>query len=158
MMRVLCIALLLAACPRPAPTPDPRPPAGSGSGAGSGSDVAAAAPDAPTGALDQDLPRLAARATKLYQEVAAAFGAAGEDCAAATAKLGVLQTDYADVIAANAKVLHDGRARELRAALEPHAAELDAAAKAIVDSKTMRRCSPDRAFADSFDKLVGAPP
>jgi len=154
MMRVLSIALLLAACPRSAPGPEPRTTTTPAGGSGS----AAPSPDAATATLDQDLPRLASRAARLYQEVAAAFGAAGEDCAAATAKLGTLQAEYADVIAANAKVLHDGRARELRAALEPHAAELDASAKAIVDSTTMRRCSPDRAFADSFDKLVGAPP
>lgn len=156
MVRVLSIALLVAvaACPQPA-APPPKPP---GPTAGSGSAQPPPVDAAPTGALDQDLPRLATRATKLYQDVAAAFTAAGEDCAAASTKLGALQTEYADVIAANAKVLHDGRARELRAALEPHAAELDAAAKSIVDSKTMRTCSPDRAFADSFDKLVGAPP
>ncbi len=145
--------MLLAACPKPAPAPKQPPPPTGGSGS------AAPPPDAaPTGALDQDLPRLATRATKLYQDVAAAFTAAGEDCAAASAKLAALQTEYADVIAANAKVLHDGRARELRAALEPHATDLDAAAKSIVDSKTMKKCSPDRAFADSFDKLVGSPP
>jgi hypothetical protein len=158
MMRVLSIALLVAAagCPRPAPPP-PRPAEPT---AGSGSAVAQPPPvDAgPPGALDRDLPRLATRATKLYQDVAAAFGTAGEDCAAATARITALQTEYADVVAANAKVLHDGRARELRAALEPHAEALDAAAKAIVDSKTMRKCSPDRAFADAFDKLVGSPP
>ena len=155
MMRVLCVALLLAACPGPAAAPEPRP--GDGSGSGTGSAARAPTPDAPI-SLDQDLPRLAARATRLYQDVAAAFAAAGEDCAAAIAKIATLQTEYADVITANAKVLHDGRARELRAALDPHATELDAAAKAIIDSNTMRRCSPDRAFADSFDKLVGAPP
>ena len=153
MTRALLLVMLLAACPKPAPAPKQPPPPTGGSGS------AAPPPDAaPTGALDQDLPRLATRATKLYQEVAAAFTAAGEDCAAATSRLAALQTEYADVIAANAKVLHDGRARELRAALEPHAADLDAAAKAIVDSKTMKKCSPDRAFADSFDKLVGSPP
>ena len=154
MTRALWFVVLLAACPSPAPAP-PKPPNIKTAGSGS----AAPPPDAaPPGALDQDLPRLAARATKLYQEVAAGFTAAGEDCPAATAKLGALQTEYADVIAANAKVLHDGRARELRAALEPHAEHLDAAAKSIVESKTMKKCSPDRAFADSFDKLVGSPP
>lgn len=155
MKRVLSIALLVAAgaCPGPAAAPPKPPEPAPGSGAAS-----APPPDAAPLALDQDLPRLATRSIKLYQDVAAAFTAAGADCAAATAKLGALQTDNADVIAANAKVLHDGRARELRAALEPHAADLDAAAKTIVDSTTMKTCSPDRAFADSFDKLVGAPP
>lgn len=154
MMRALAATLAalcvvgLAACP-PAATPPPpvkpTPPV--------------APPDAaPTVALDQDLPRLAQRATSLYQEVAAAFASAGGDCPAATTRLRALQQTYADVVTANAKVLHDGRARELRAALEPHAETLDAAAKAIVDSKTMAACSPDRAFTDTFDELVGAPP
>jgi len=116
-------------------------------------------PDAaPMVALDQDLPRLAKRATSLYQNIAEAFATVGVDCAAATARLRALQETYADVVAANAKVLHDGRARELRAALEPHAETLDAAAKSIVDSQTMAKCSPDRAFTDTFDELVGAPP
>jgi hypothetical protein len=153
MPRVLWIALAalgaLAACPQPAPAPisttTPVAPIV----------VADAGPDAP---LDRDLSRLAARATKLYQDVAAAFTEAGADCAAASSKLGALQTTYADVVAANAKVLHEGRARELRVALEPHSDALDAAAKAIVESKTMSKCSPDKSFTDAFDNLVGAPP
>lgn len=108
--------------------------------------------------LDRDLPLLAQRATRLYQDVAQAFGAVGEDCAAATARLGELLQAHADVVAANAKVLHEGRAGELRAALEPHAPVLDAAAKAIVESPTMSRCAEDVAFTDAFDRLVGAPP
>jgi len=93
------------------------------------------------GALDQDLPRLAQRATTLYQEVASAFATAGVDCAAATARLVALQQTYADVIAANAKILHDGRARELRAALEPHAEALDARPRR---SSILRRCPSAR--------------
>ena len=138
----------LAACPPAAAPVEPVKPT-----------QPVAAPDAaPAVALDQDLPRLAERATRLYQEVARAFASAGADCATATTKLRALQQTYGDVVAANAKVLHDGRARELRAALEPHAEALDAAAKAIVDSTTMSKCSPDRAFTDTFDELVGAPP
>lgn len=155
MMRALSVALAalclvgLVACP-PAAAPvepvkptQPTPPAD-----------AAPAPVA----LDQDLPRLAERATKLYQEVAASFAAAGENCADATTRLAALQKIYADVITANAKVLHDGRARALRMALEPHAEALDSAAKAIVESKTMATCSADRTFTNTFDELVGAPP
>ena len=153
MKRVLAVALAalciggLTACP-PAATPvEPAKP------------IQPAPPDAaPAIPLDQDLPRLAQRATRLYQEVADAFAAAGVDCAAATTRLRALQQIYGDVVAANAKVLHEGRARQLRAALEPHAEALDAAAKAIVDSRTMSKCSSDRAFTDTFDDLVGAPP
>ncbi len=151
MTRVLWIALAtVLACGHPAPPPappaTPTPPP-------------AAAIDAPTTDtdLDHDLSRLASRSTQMYQDVAAAFVTSGEDCAAATAKLTEIHTRYADVMAAIAKVLHDGRARELRTALEPGSDALDAAAKAIVDSKTMRTCSPDRAFTAAFD-FIGAPP
>jgi hypothetical protein len=148
MTRVLSIALAaVISCGHPAPPPAP--------------------PVAPTPApvvdaavataLDKDLPALAARSTQMYQQVAAAFVAAGDDCAAATEKLTAIQRSYADVMSAIAKVLHDGRARELRAALEPSSDALDAAAKSIVDSPTMRKCSPDRAFTAAFD-FIGAPP
>jgi len=149
MTRVVWVAIVVVACGHPATPPavdpHPQPPVAH----------ADAATDAP---LDHDLPRLALRATKLYQDIVQVLAAAAEDCAAATTKLAGLQTAYADVVAANAKVLHDGRARELRAALESHAAELDAAAKSIVEAKTMKACSADHAFTDTFDTLVGAPP
>ncbi len=150
MSRVLSIALALAACghPAPAPTPPPPPPPPPAAPI----DAAVAQP------LDRDLPSLAERATRLYQDVAAAFAAAGVECPAATAKLAVLQRTYADVVAANAKVLREGRAKELRAALESHADALDAAARSIVESPTMKQCSLDHAFTDAFDALVGAPP
>ena len=141
------LALAIAACGQPstpvAPTPPPSAPP---------PDAAVPLP------LDRDLPALARRATQLYVETARAFADAGDDCAAATARLSELQATHADVIAANAQVLHEGRARELRVALEPHAAELDAAAKAIVESPTMSACAQDAAFADALDRLVGAPP
>src|SRR4051812_16765627 len=151
MTRVLWIALLVG-CGHPAPAPSPPPHV-------VGPAPVAPPPDAgPPPPLDRDLPRLAALATKLYQDIDAAFAAAGEDCAAAVQKLTALHTTYAEVVVANAKVLRDGRTRDLRAALEPHAADLDAAAKAIVQSRTMATCSPDHVFTDSFDALVGAPP
>ena len=143
MSRLLALALLVAACSH---TAEPATP-GTGSAPpsqGSGSGVA----------LDRDLPKLAERALALYQGVAAAFAATGEDCAAATAKLEGLVKDYADVIAANAKVLHDHRAKEMRAALEPHQKDLDAAAHAIMDSKTLATCSPDKRFETAFDRLM----
>ncbi len=149
MTRVLWIALVaIVSCGHPAPAPTPPAP--------KPEPVVVADATVETD-LDRDLPRLATRSTQMYQEVAAAFVAVGEDCAAATAKLTSIQKSYADVMAAIAKVLHDGRARELRAALEPNADSLDGAAKSIVDSKTMRKCSPDRAFTAAFD-FIGAPP
>lgn len=110
------------------------------------------------GPLDRDLPRLAQRSVALYEAVVAAFRAAGSDCVAAAKKLGELRVEYADVTAANAKVLHEGRARELKAALAKYDDKLDAAAKAIVGSPTMSQCTSDRAFTKAFDDLVGAPP
>jgi hypothetical protein len=144
---VVFLALALAACPKPAPAPAPpsAPPAG---------------PDAAVAVLplDQDLPRLAARAVQLYQEVARVFAATGTDCAAAASKLRELRPTYAEVTTASAKVLHDGRAKDMRAALEPHAEALDAAGKAIATSQTMASCSSDRVFTAAFDEVIGAPP
>lgn len=145
------LVVTLAACPRPAPAPDlPKPPPD-----------AAIAPDVTIVEplpLERDYDKLAKRGVLLYQEVANAFAAAGTDCATATEKLRVLLADYKDVVVANAKVLRDGHAKELRTALEPHAEALDSAAKKIVGSATMATCSTDRAFTSTFDELVGAPP
>lgn len=85
------------------------------------------------------------------------FATARADCTVATVRLREIQPVYAEVAAANAKVLHRGAARALRAALEPHATRLDAAAKAIASSETMASCSVDREFTGAFDTLVGAP-
>ena len=108
--------------------------------------------------LDRDIPRLAEKSVALYQAIVAAFKAAGVDCAVATKKVSELRAEYADVTAANAKVLHEGRSRELKAALAKHDDKLDAAAKEIVGSPTLSKCSQDRAFTKAFDELVGAPP
>lgn len=117
------------------------------------------APDAsPPGPLDRDLPRLAARSVALYAAVSTAFRTAGSDCAAATKQLGTLHGEYAEVIAANAKVLHDGRSKELKAALAKHDDQLEASAKEIVGSQTIKACASDRAFTKAFDDLVAAPP
>jgi len=145
----IVLVIALGACPKPAPVPVPPTPP----------DAAMQPADAapPPVPLDEDLPRLALRGVQLYEEIAAVFAASGKDCAAATTKLHALQPTYADVAAANAKVLHEGAAKELRAALEPYAPRLDAAAKAIASSTTMAECSDDREFTNTFDALVGAP-
>lgn len=142
--------IALAACPKPAPTPVPPTPP----------DAAVAAPaDAPPPPvpLDEDLPRLALRGVELYDAVVKIFIETGKDCAAAARKLREIQPAYADVAAANAKVLHEGAAKALRAALEPYAARLDAAARAIASSTTMAECSGEVEFTDAFDDLFGAP-
>lgn len=144
------VLALLWGCGHAAPPPSP---------------VAIAAPapadaavpiDAP---LDEDLPQLAAREVALYAGWERALAEANGDCAAAAAKIDALADASADVIAANAKILgsdHD-RIAALRAALEPHAAELDASAKAIVHSSTMAACHDDPAFARAIDRLGGQP-
>jgi hypothetical protein len=144
------IALYLAiGCGTPA-----RP---AGGGAGSATPPPAAG-SADAAGLDRDYPRLAERAVQLYEAVAEAFRAAGQDCPQATQRLGGLAATYRDVVAANAKILHEGRARELKQALARHGDRFDAAAKAIVESPTMARCAEDPPFTKAFDDLVGAPP
>jgi hypothetical protein len=135
---------------KPTPPPDAAPDA-----------APMIAPDAPpvaNGPLDRDLPRLALKSVALYEAVVAVFRSAGANCAAATTQLTDLRATYADVTVANSKVLHEGRARELKAALGKYDDKLDAAAKEIVGSQTMSRCTSDRAFTKAFDDLVGAPP
>jgi len=157
MRRVLLIVLV--ACGTKTTTPvTPTPPPDAGVDATVAVVADAPPPPAPNGPLDRDVPRLAQRSVALYQAVVATFRTAGADCAAAAKKLDVLRTEYADVTAANAKVLHEGRARELKTALAKYDDKLDAAAKEIVGSQTMSKCTTDRAFTKAFDDLVGAPP
>jgi hypothetical protein len=151
-MRGLLLVCLLACGNKATPPVPPMPLADAGVDAGAPADAAS------SGALDRDLPRLAQRSLALYEAVVATFRSAGADCAAATKRLGELRTEYADVTVANAKVLHEGRARELEAALVTYDDRLDAAAREIVGSRTMSKCTSDRAFTRAFDDLVGAPP
>lgn len=153
MHRLLLLVLVGCGTKTSSPTVPPPPPPDAAIDATVGVDAPPVAP----GPLDRDLPRLAQRSVALYEAVVATFRTAGTDCAAAAKQLGELRVDYADVTAANAKVLHEGRARELKAALAKHDDKLDAAAKAIVGSQTMSKCTTDRAFTKAFDDLVGAP-
>ncbi|HUJ59709.1 MAG TPA: hypothetical protein VLX92_14490 [Kofleriaceae bacterium] len=148
---VVAIATLGAACGHAAPPPPPPthivPP------------DAGAAPDAAPVALEDDLPALAVRAVKLYQDWQAALAAAGDDCAAAAKALDALAERDADVIAANARVLHGPRERiqALRAELDKHGAELDVAAQSIAHAPAMTSCSGDAAFARATDRIGGEP-
>jgi hypothetical protein len=45
----------------------------------------------------------------------------------------------------------------LKSAVEPHQAELDAAAQTIGASATMKTCSEQPAFAKAIDRLLGEP-
>jgi hypothetical protein len=106
-------------------------------------------------ALDDDLPRLAARSTQLYQDLATTL-AAGSDCASAADKIGALETSYADVIAANARVAHGAKAEAYRQALEAHQTELAAAATAITAAPIAQQCAHDDGFTAAMDRLGGA--
>jgi hypothetical protein len=155
----LLLALIIVACgSKPPPAPPPPTP-------GSGSVEVPPPPpvDASTAAiseapLDQDLDRLAERSVALYGEIVKAFEAAGESCATATVKLGEITRSYADVIAANAKVLHEGRHMQLKLALRRFDDQFQRAAKAIVQSKTVAACFKDEGFARALDELVGKRP
>jgi hypothetical protein len=118
--------------------------------------VVDAAVDAPV-ALENDLPRLAERAVKLYVDWSVALREAGDDCAQATAKMNAIADANLDVIHANTKLLRGPRDRikALRAELEKHQVEYDAAARAIFESPTMKKCSRDPAFARASDRLGG---
>jgi len=105
--------------------------------------------------LDQDLDRLATRSIALFGELAKLLAAADDDCAAMTSKLGELDTRYADVIAANAKVLHDGREMQLKLALRHYDDQFRDAAKMIVDAKVVATCAHDQAFTSALDRLSG---
>jgi len=149
MSRALWLAVVVACSGPSAPEVRAPPPVAIDAG------VAHAVIDAP--ALDRDLPRLVERSLAMYRDVAGAL-AASADCAVVAARLGELARGYRDVVDANAKVLHDGRAKELRAALEPHGDAFDASARTIVQSPTMAKCSQDAAFAKAFDALLEPPP
>lgn len=164
MLRVMSIAAVLAACSGRAPVPAAPPaPAAAVPAPPVASTLAdagppPAAPDPANAApLDQDLPRLVERALAMYRDVAGALAAGGNDCAAASARLRELSGRYRDVVLANAKVLRDGRARQLRAALESHGDDFDAAAQAVVGSPIMAKCAPDPAFGKAFDELLAPP-
>ena len=133
--------------------PQPPAPATNGSAAPSDAQVEI---DAAV-ALDQDLPRLAERAVKVFADIASAFATAGEDCAAATTMLRALAATHAEVVAANHKVMREGRGMQLKIALRAHDEALDAAAKAIVTGKTMAACAQDESFAKAYDELVAPP-
>jgi len=150
MLRAIWIVAAIAGCSGTAPPPvqpavPPKP-----------VPVTAVLPE--TAALEQDLPRLVERSLAMQQDIVAALAAAGDDCAAATAKLAQLTGTHRDVVVANARAVHDGRGRELQAALDPHAEAFDRAAAGIMQSPTTAKCVQDPAFAKAFEGLFEPPP
>ncbi|MGE5181339.1 MAG: hypothetical protein ACM31C_04730 [Acidobacteriota bacterium] len=119
----------------------------------------AAAVDAAPPRLEDDLPRLAARAVQLFQAWQKVLADANGDCRAAATKLDDLAIEYADVIEANAHIMRAGHAKieALKAELAKHGDEMDAAAQAIAHSPTMASCATDRAFAQAIDRIGGSP-
>lgn len=143
------LAILAISCGHPSTPAKPQ-------GGSSPTPPADAAVDAPIG-LESDLPRLVERAVKMFSDMQAALEAAGEDCAAATAKLTAIADANADVMEANTKVLRAGRdkMKAMREEIAKHQAELDASGAAIASSPTMKKCSSDPAFAKVVDRLGG---
>jgi hypothetical protein len=144
MTRVMWIVAIAACGGKPAPAGPAHAPIAD-----------AAVPDAAP--LDQDLAALVSRSLRMQQEIAAALKASDGDCAAATAKLGPLAAAYRDVVAANAKVVIDGRLEELRAAMIPHREAFDSAAQGVMLSPTMARCAQDPAFKKALEDLFEPP-
>lgn len=152
-MRLLVIAALVGfGCGHAAPT-------GTEPGTHTATGSNQPAPDAAPRSLDDDLGKLAERSLAMYQAIAKLLGEPSTDCAGVAAKLDVITANNADVIAANAKVLHAGheKIQQLKAALEPHQADLDAAAQTIGASQTMKTCSSNAAFGKATDRLLGEP-
>jgi hypothetical protein len=150
-----CIAIFVLGCGHAAPSPQPTPVGQThvvrAIDAGAVSDAAA---------LEDDLPRLAGRAVALYQAWQKALVDAGEDCAKATANLNAVADQYADVIAANERILKGGHDKiaALKQALAAHEQEMDTAAEGIMHSKALATCTQDRAFVKALDRIGGSPP
>lgn len=119
----------------------------------------AAAPDAAVAprALDDDLPRLADRAVKLYVDWQNAFELAGTNCEDATTKMNALADANADLIAANQRLVRAGhdKIKAARAELEKRSAEIDPAAQAIMTGPTMSACKADAPFNAALERLAG---
>jgi ABC-type amino acid transport substrate-binding protein len=150
MLRWFVLAMLASACGHAPPPQDPP---------GTTHVAAAPADAAPPPGLDDDPPRLAERSVAMYQALAKLLGEPSTDCVAVAGKLDGIASEYADAIAANAKVLHAGhdKIQRLKTAIEPHQAELDTAAQTIGASSTMKACSEQPAFAKAIDRLLGEP-
>lgn len=147
MARTDWFLLFAIGCGHPAATPTTTPVA-----------TTAPADAAPaTRPLEEDLPALAERAVKMYQDWEHAFAEAGTDCAVAATKMNALADANADLIAANARLAKSGheKIKAARAELDKHADQIDASAKAVMTGPTMSKCSADPAFSKALDRLAG---
>lgn len=146
MSRWAALAAVVIGCGHAAPAPSPT------LGVTHAAPADAAVDAAPL-ALDDDLPRLAERSIELYRDWRTAL-ADGDDCAAAAAKVNAVADAYADVTAAQQRVIRAGRAKvkQLRDAL---GTKLDDDAQVILHSPALTRCSSDAGFAHAMDRLGG---
>lgn len=117
------------------------------------------APDAAVAppALEDDLPRLADRAVKLYLDWQKAFDTAGTNCADATARMNTLAETNADLIEANHRLMKSGheKIKAARAELIKRSGEIDAAAQTIMTGPTMTACKGDAPFNAALERLAG---
>jgi hypothetical protein len=120
--------------------------------------AAAVTPDAAVPLpLDEDLPRLADRAVKLYQDWQRAFAEAGTNCADAAARMNAIADANVDLIAATQRLTRAGHEKNkaARAELEKRSAEIDPAAQAIMTGPTMSACKSDAPFNAALERLAG---
>jgi len=113
-------------------------------------------PDAPL-PLDEDPARVAVREVALYDQLAAALAAAGDDCDAASTRIGELVDANLDAIAAYVKIERaGGELRErLHAALAMQRDHLDATMHDVANAPAMRACAHHAGFTDALDRLRG---
>lgn len=153
MSRLALILVVVGCGSKPsAPSNPDRPALGSGSAQGSTGEPAAT-PDAPL-TFDRDYPRVVEAAIAMYSDLHAALAATTE-CAAATAALGTVQAQYAELIAANATIAREGRIGELKVALAPREEQFAAAAKAVMELPVLPACAKDAGFTRAFGRLTG---
>jgi hypothetical protein len=133
----------------------PTAPASPGSSGGV-TPTADAAVDGPL-ALEEDPPRLAVRAVRLFADWQRALAESGDSCATAADKMNALADANKDLIDANARLLRAPRDKVLavRAELEKRDAEMAPAAKAISESALMAKCTGHLPFARAVDRLAG---
>jgi len=149
------LVLAFAACGHAAPA---QPPAPVSPHAPAPDAALPPPPDAPL-ALEDDFPRMANRALHMYQDWQKALADAGTDCGAAARNVDAVADTYADLIAANTRVLHAGHDRivALKRALEPYDEQMSAAAEAIVHSKAIASCQGDPELGKALDRMGSAP-
>ena len=143
-MRTLTWAVMLAiGCGQPASPQRPQP-----------APIADAA--VPTGNLEDDPARLAARALQLFTDWSRALGES-TDCDSAAAKMNAIADANKDLIEANARLLRSPREKVLavRTELDKREAEMGPLAKSISESALMTKCSSHAAFAKAVDRLAG---